>query len=120
LPAFLYGVQSTRDGNFYTGAIVGNNPFDSGGGSVSVPTQIVPVILHTHTLGVKVIFHNGNFRANGKITTAPGDATFDPTIADNSCLAAPNNVPTELLQQSPLFQPANFVFGGTDRHHSVH
>lgn len=114
LPAFLYGVESTRDGNFYTGAIVGKNPFNSGGGSVSVPTQIVPIILHTHTLGVKVIFHNGNFRADGKITTTPGDATFDPTVADNSCLTTPNNVPTELLQASPLFQSADFVFGGTE------
>ena len=114
LPVFLYGVESTRDGNFYSGAIVGNNPFNHGGGTVSVPTQIVPLILHTHTLGVKVSFHNGNFRADGKITTAPGDATFDPTVPDNSCLAAPNNVPAEVLQQSPLFQGANFSFGGTN------
>lgn len=114
LPAFLYGVESTRDGNFYSGAIVGNNPFNNGGGTASVPTQIVPLILHTHTLGVKISFHNGNFRADGKITTAPGDATFDPTAADNSCLASPNNVPTEVFQQSPIFLPASFNFGGTN------
>jgi hypothetical protein len=113
LPVFLYGVESTRDGNFYSGAIVGKNPFNGGGGTVTVPTQIVPIILHTHTLGVKVSFHNGNFRADGKIFTAPGDATFDPTAPDNNCLTAPNNMPTELLQESPIFLPANFNFGGT-------
>lgn len=113
LPVFFYGVQSSRDGNFYSGAIVGNIPFNHGGGTVSVPTQIIPLILHTHTLGVSISFHHGNFRANGKITTAPGDATFDPTAADNACLGASNNVPTELFQQSPLFQSANFAFGPT-------
>jgi hypothetical protein len=49
----------------------------------------------------------------GAITTQPGVTTFDPSVADKACLAAPNNVPTKLFQQSPILQPAPFDFGGT-------
>ncbi len=49
----------------------------------------------------------------GIITTKPGVTTFNPSAADNACLAAPNNVPTKLFQESPILNPATFSFGGT-------
>ena len=39
---------------------------------------------------------------------------MDPTVADNACLAAPNNMPVRLLQQSPILSNADFNFDGTD------
>jgi hypothetical protein len=107
LPLFLYNVQASRDQNDYTGVMVGANPFTAGGGkSVSVLTHIVPVIIITQTVGVSLSSTN-------IISTRPGSTTFDPTAADNFCLNAPNNVPLTLFQQSPLFNPATFDFGGT-------
>ena len=106
LPLFTYHVNSSRDGNHYSGVMVGSNPF-TGRGSSTVPTFIVPLIFVTHTVGV-------SFDPNsGIIGTVPGKTTFDPTAADNACLTAPNNVPLALYQQSPIFNSANFSFGGT-------
>jgi hypothetical protein len=50
----------------------------------------------------------------GQYTTTPGTTIIDPTKADNGCLKAPNNVPTRLVQKSPIVNPVKFVFGGTD------
>jgi hypothetical protein len=109
LPVWNYQVLSTRDGNIYGGNMVGANPATRGtGASVNVPSQIVPVILKFHTIGVS--FNP----TTGKIRTRPGDTTFDPTVPDNACLAAPNNVPVDLLRKSPIFANAKFNFGGTD------
>jgi hypothetical protein len=49
----------------------------------------------------------------GIIGTAPGKTVFDPTAADNACLSKPNNVPSRLFKQSPIFNAAIFDFGGT-------
>jgi hypothetical protein len=107
LPLFLYNVQASRDQNDYTGVMVGANPFTGGGGkSVSVLTHIVPVIIITQTVGVSLSSTN-------IISTRPGSTTFDPTAADDFCLNSPNDVPLKLFQQSPLFNPATFDFGGT-------
>ncbi|MBV9484072.1 MAG: hypothetical protein JO249_25475, partial [Acidobacteria bacterium] len=106
LPLWTFFVESTRDGNGYTGVMVGRNPFN-GGGSVSVPTQIIPLIIKTREVGTKV-----NSTTN-VITTKPGETTFDPTVADTACLSAPNDVPLKLVQQSPILRPATFDFGGT-------
>jgi hypothetical protein len=51
--------------------------------------------LKLHTIGVS--FN----QKTGKIKTKPGNTTFDPTVADNVCLTAPNNVPVDLLRQGP-------------------
>ncbi len=107
LPVWNYQVISSRDGNLYDGVIVGQNPSDRANPSVSVPGQLVPIILKTHVIGTAVD------RNTGVITTKPGDTTFDPTVAD-SCLAAPNNVPVKLMRQSPVLADADFNFGGTD------
>lgn len=104
LPLWTFFVESTRDGDAYTGVMVGRNPF-TGGGSASVPTYVVPVIFNTSEIGIKI-------NPNGIITREKGDTTFDPTVAD-ACLSAPNNVPLNLVLQSPILTPATFDFGGT-------
>jgi hypothetical protein len=109
LPVWNFQAISTRDGNIYAGSMVGANPTVRGtDASVSVVSQIVPIILKFHTIGTS--FNP----STGKITTKAGDTTFDPTVPDNACLAAPNNVPLSLLRNSPIFMNANFNFGGTD------
>jgi len=105
-PLFTYHVASNRDNNNYTGVIVGRDPF-AGGGSVSVPTQIVPLIIVTHTVGTTV-------NSKGIITTKPGRVVFDSTSPKTACLGSRNNVPLTLVQQSPIFRSANFNFGGTE------
>ncbi len=105
LPLWTFFVESSRDDNGYTGVMVGQDPFTVGG-SVSVPTYVVPLVLKTNTIGVSL-------SSKGIISTKRGVTTFDPSIADNACLTAPNNVPLTLFGQSPIIQPATFDFGGT-------
>jgi hypothetical protein len=105
-PLFTFNVQSNRDNNNYTGVMVGRDPFN-GGGSVSVPTRIVPLIIVTHTVGTTV-------NSKGIITTKPGRVVFDSTSPNTACLGSRNNVPLTLVQQSPIFRSANFNFGGTE------
>jgi len=105
LPLFTYTVKSSRDNNIYSGSIVGNRPFNHGGGTVNVHTQIVPVVIVTDRVATGI--NNDQF-----LSTAPGVSTSDPTKADNSCLAAPNNRPVPLMRQSPIFTPTNFSFAG--------
>jgi len=110
LPLWTFSVQSSRDGNNYTGMIVGANPTirGRGHGSTSIPTFVVPLIITTHEIGTSVDFNTGT------ITTTPGDTTFDPTVTDTACLSSPNDVPMTLFQQSPIVQSASFHFGGTN------
>lgn len=107
LPLFNYTVTSTRDGKTYTGTIVGDSPFDHPSGKVSVPSQIVPVIVITHSVFAGI-------DANGNVVTAPGTVVFNPSVPDDSCLSAPNDVPLKLVQQSPIYNRADFNYGGTD------
>jgi hypothetical protein len=107
LPLWSFTVQSNRDGNQYTGVMVGSNPFNHGSGSTNVATQVVPIIFRTHTIGTSV-------DANGIVATKPGNTTFNPTQADPACLGSRNNNPLRLFQQSPIFQSADFNYGGTD------
>ncbi len=112
LPLFTYTIQSDRDGQQYTGVIVGADPTAKGGNkSTSVSTFIVPVIVVTQTVGTSL-------DANNMIVTAPGMTVFDPTKNDNSCLAAPNNNPLQLFQQSPIFQNYDISVGGVDVGHT--
>ena len=71
------------------------------------PTFIIPLIFVLHRVGVSFDPNTGN------IGTAPGKTTFDPTLADDACLTAPNDVPLTIFQQSPIFNAASFNFGGT-------
>jgi hypothetical protein len=107
LPLWTYSARSPRDGHRHHGTLVGTDPFTDPGSS-SIPMFIIPLILRTHTLGTTVDL------TTGIISTTPGEATFDPTEPDHACMTSPNNVPLTVIQQSPLFNPAHFVFGGTD------
>lgn len=103
LPLWNFFVQSSRDGNYYSGTMVG----DPTSGPQNVRTFVVPLIIKTHTIGTKV-------NPDGSISTVPGNHTFNPTVADTKCLGTMgNNVPLTLVQQSPLIVPATFNFGGT-------
>lgn len=106
LPLWTVNAHSSRDGHDYEEVIVGLNPFDNPG-SVSVPTNVVPLIIKTNTVGASFDSKTGT------IATKPGLTTFDPTAPDTACLTAPNNVPTKLFAQSPILNPATFDFGGT-------
>jgi hypothetical protein len=107
LPLFTYHVKSTRDGNSYSGVMVGSSPFGRSG-STPVATFIIPVKFVLRSVGV-------GFNPNtGIITTAPGITTFDPTVADDNCLSSPNDVPLTVFQQSPLFDSFDFNIGGVD------
>ena len=106
LPLSTFFVDSSRDGNHYRGVLVGTDPFH-GGGSTSVPTYIVPLIIRTSEIGTSVD------PKTGVISTTPGVTVFNPTVADTGCLTSPNDVPLTLLQQSPIFKSAAFNFGGT-------
>ncbi|MBV8866835.1 MAG: hypothetical protein JO210_15680 [Acidobacteriaceae bacterium] len=106
LPIWTFFTESSRDFTGYTGVMVGRDPF-SGGGSASVTTYIVPLIISTNTIGTSV-------SSKGVISTKPGRTTFNPTVADKACLASPNDVPLTLVQQSPILRPAKFNFGGTN------
>lgn len=106
LPLFTYNVHSSRDGNDYSGTIVGRSPFNHGSGQVSVAVQVIPVVIMTNAISTAI-------SPDGIVSTAPGATTFDPRVA-NSCLAAPNSIPLTVALQSPIFNPADFNFGGTD------
>jgi hypothetical protein len=106
LPLWRYHVHSSRDGHDYTGVMVGVDPFSENNQTVSVPTQIVPVVITTHLIGEMI-------NSNGIIGTVPGKTVLDPTAANSACLTAPNDVPLTLFQQSPMFNDASFTFGGT-------
>jgi hypothetical protein len=106
LPVWNFQAISTRDGNIYAGSMVGANPTLRGPDvNVSVTGQVVPIILKLHTIGTK--FNP----KTGVITTVRGDTTFDPTVADKTCLSAPNNMPVTCC---PILSNAKFNFGGTD------
>jgi len=107
LPVWNFNVRSSRDGHRHAGTMVGTSPFTSPG-STSVPVQVVPLIIRTHTLATSFD------PKTGILTTTPGEFTSDPTDEQSSCLSAPNNVPLNLIEQSPLFTPAAFSFGGVN------
>jgi hypothetical protein len=105
LPLWTFDVQAARDGLHHRGAMLGTSPFGQPQTS-RIPVIIVPLILHTHSIAVSFDPNTGIF------TTAPGDVVSDPSHPDTHCLTAPNNVPSQLVAQSPLFQSTSFSFGG--------
>ena len=107
LPLWTFDIKGTRDGDHHLGVMVGRDPIRNPG-TARVPTFIVPLIIRTHTVATSVDPTTFSF------TTAPGETTVDPTQVDTNCLAAPNNVPLKVFQQSPIFNapPKPFVFNG--------
>jgi hypothetical protein len=112
LPLFTFSVESNRDGNNYTGVIVGADPFhDLGNRDVSVKTFVVPVIVTLNSVGTSI---SPNPPPGGSFTIGKGVTTIDPSVADIPCLGkSGNNNPTTLLLQSPLLNDALFDMGGT-------
>jgi|HubBroStandDraft_6_1064221.scaffolds.fasta_scaffold103488_2 hypothetical protein len=106
LQTFTYTVTSSRDGNSYTGEIVGRNPFTNPLGFTAISSQLIPVIIRTHSVFAGI--------ANGDVVTTPGVTVFDPTVKDDTCLTPPNDVPLTLTQLSPIYKPFDFNFGGVD------
>lgn len=106
-----FSVTSSRDGNTYPGIMVGNSALTRRSDASNVPVEIVPIIVNTVALGTAVA-------PNGVITVATGgsgdNTSFNPTMRDDNCLVRPNDVPARVMQESPLFRPANFNYGGTD------
>ena len=106
LPLWTFRLQAARDGQSYSGAMVGRNPFTNPG-KVSVPTVVIPLIIKTTQVATAFDPTTGFF------TTAEGDTTFNPNAPDTTCLTAPNDIPSLVVKQSPIFTPAKFVMGGT-------
>lgn len=107
-----FTVTAARDGNTYSGVMVGNQALRHGSQPSNVPTEIVPVIVNTVALGTAI---DPKTLAITVQTGSPNDnSTFNPNAADNSCLVSPNNIPVKVLEESPLFHVADFNFGGTD------
>jgi hypothetical protein len=106
LATFTYTVLSSRDGNSYSGVMVGESPFGTSFSTTTINTLVIPVILTTNSIATRV--------TNGTVlTTKPGVTVFDPTAADDACLNSPNDVPLTLMAQSPIFQSVPFQFGPT-------
>ena len=91
LPVWKYSMVSPRDGNTYSGSIVGGNPFNRGARTTNVPVVLIPL---------RVEF-TGDIR------------NFDPTSPDAGCLGS-GNTAMSLTQQSPIFQPYNAVINGVN------
>jgi hypothetical protein len=106
LPLWVFHVHNAgRDGLNHVGAMVGTNPF-TGKRSSRIPVVIVPMIITTHTVATSLDATTLIF------TTTPGDVTQNSGVAQSTCLTPPNNVPSTLIEQSPIFQKAPFTFGG--------
>src|SRR5579871_5647788 len=78
IPMWNYTITAPKDGNTYSGTMVGASPFFNGARTTKIPTIVVPII---------VVLADGS--------------TFDPTAADN---CAGKNTSLNLLMQSPIFQ----------------
>jgi len=52
LTTFTYTVRSSRDGNTYSGSMVGQDPFGANFTTTSINTVVIPVILITNTIAV--------------------------------------------------------------------
>lgn len=61
LQTFNYTITSTRDGNTYSGTIVGRSPFDNPFGFTAVSTQIVPIILVTNSVFARCFLHRSGY-----------------------------------------------------------
>jgi len=107
LPLWTFNILAARDGNQHLGTIVGRSPFQNAG-TDRAAVNLVPLVIKVHRVATSINTHTF------VLTTAPGEVTSDATAPDNTCLTAPNNIPVVVTRQSPLFNPAHFVFGDTD------
>src|ERR1700745_3009529 len=54
LTTFMYTVRSSRDGNTYSGSMVGQDPFGAEFTTTVINTPVVPVILTTNAVADKI------------------------------------------------------------------
>jgi len=87
LPTWRYTVTSSRDGNTYSGLMVGTDP--SVNHRTGVSTVIVPLIFKM-----------------------PDGGVFDPTVPD-PCAGTGTLSDLQLVQGSPIFQNSAFTIGST-------
>jgi hypothetical protein len=93
IPLAHYSVTSSRDGNSYSGVIVGRNPLFHGARTTSITVFIVPLIV---------------------VMPDTGHA-FNPIAPDPACLP-PGTTALSLSQGSPIFEapPGDWIMNGTD------
>ena len=85
IPMFDYTVTASRDGNQYSGVMVGRSPFFHGARTTKIPVVIIPV----------------------KFTMTDGGFVFDPTALDPTC--SPNGSAVTVFQKSPILNAVNFT-----------
>ncbi len=86
IPMWNYTITAPKDGNTYSGTMVGASPYFNGARTVSIPTVVIPLI---------IVMSDGS--------------TFDPTTPDN-CAHKMSSV--NLLMGSPIFQSSAFTMNG--------
>ena len=88
IPLFTYNVTASRDGNQYSGVMVGRSPMYHGARTTNIPVVIIPVkfIMTDHDSGA---------------------STFDPTAPDPTC--SPHGSALTVFQNSPILMPFNFT-----------
>ena len=89
IPMWRYNITSSRDGNLYSGVMVGRSPFFHGARTTNVPTYIIPLKVHM-----------------------PDGGVFDPSATDSTC--SPSGTPLNLFQNSPIITPVDISMGGID------
>jgi hypothetical protein len=77
--------------NTYTYTMVGADPHTAPSVSTTIPTPLIPVIVHF----------------------APQSVVFDPTVADSCSPNKDGRVPNLLVQHSPIFTPTNYTVGNS-------
>ena len=88
IPLWTFNVTSTRDGNSYSGEMVGESAFSAPNSSTTITTQIVPIIF-----------------------VMPDGGVFDPTVHD-PCAAAPGGSAVSLTLGSPIVNATHFTLNG--------
>jgi hypothetical protein len=86
------GQFASRDGNTYSGTMVGRSPFFHGARTTNINAILVPVTVTFQDTGT----------------------AFDPGQTDAACLPNGAVTATSLTQQSPILMPANFTMDGVN------
>lgn len=87
IPLFSYSTTASRDGNRYSGQMVGRSPFFHGHRLTNITAFLIPV----------------------KLTFQSDSTVFDPTVSD-SCAGGKKVV--DLVTNSPIFQNATYTMNG--------
>jgi hypothetical protein len=93
VPMWNFSTTASRDGNSYSGTLIGRSPFFHGARTTTINTVLIPV---------KVSITN----------TSNSTIVFDPTKPDHTCLGVGGATALSLTQASPLLMSANFAVNG--------